>query len=199
MEGAGSVVVNLTHAGTVVDQWTWAPGAYSKNTTRLPATGDYNLTVWNPGPESTKYAFYFDQSCNCQMKVIPLPGGFVLFTYDFPASREAFAGFPTLPGWHVRGAVATLREGTQGRWPQDFDVLVEKEARDRGWINFTFQTPTTTRYYVFMEAPAAASLENPVTLTPLVEAPAAKAPVPAFPFLTSAILLAAFLVRLYRN
>ncbi|MGH9896276.1 MAG: hypothetical protein ACREA0_30640, partial [bacterium] len=105
VEGSGSVVVNLTHGGQLVDQWTWRPGAYAKNTTRLPATGDYNLTLWNPGPESTKFAFYFDQSCNCQVKVIPLPGGFVLFNYDLPAGRDAFVGFPTLPGWHVKGAV----------------------------------------------------------------------------------------------
>lgn len=198
VEGPGRVIVNLTHDGEVVDQWTWGAGTFSKNTTRLPATGTYNLTVWNSGAQPTKYAFYFDQSCNCQMKVIPLPGGFVLFNYDFPAGRTAFVGFPTLPGWHVEGAVATLRQGTEARWPQDFDILVQKEARDRGWINFTFKTPATTRYYVFMEAPAGASLENPVTLTPLVEAPAAKSPGLSIAFLGLGWLLAALAARIRR-
>lgn len=195
VEGSGRVVVNLTHANRTVTQWEWSGGAFSKNTTRLPGTGDYNLTLWNPSASKVRYAFYFDQSCNCQMKVIPLPGGFVLFNYDFPAGRDAFVGFPTLPGWHVKGAVATLKEGTEARWPQDFDILVENARRDRGWINFTFKTPTTARYYVFMEALAGATVENPVTLTPLVEADPPKAPAPSAFVMILAVGIMAFAWR----
>lgn len=194
-EGPGRVIVNLTHANRTVTQWQWGAGSFHKNTTRLPATGGYNLTLWNPSDARVRYAFYFDQSCNCQSKVIPLPGGFVLFNYDFPAGRDAFVGFPTLPGWHLQGAVATLREGTEAHWPQDFEILVEQEARDRGWINFTFKTPTTTRYYVFMEALAGASLENPVELTPLVEATAHRAPAPGSIFIIVAASIAALVQR----
>lgn len=169
VQGETPVQVNLTTNGTVVDQWVWTPGSFHKNTTRLPSTGDYQLTVWNPSNATTRYAFYFDQSCNCTAKAIPLPGGFVLFNYDLPADRRAFVGFPTLDGWHLKGAVATLRPDTQARWPHDFDILVEEETLGRGWINFTFDTPSTARYYVFMEALSGASLEDPVDLTPLVE------------------------------
>lgn len=190
LEGPGRAILNLSHANRTVTQWQWDSGSSHKNTTRLPATGGYNLTIWNPSAEKVRYAFYFDQSCNCLDKVIPLPGGFVIFNYDFPAGRDVFVGFPTLPGWHIRGAVATLREGPNARWPQDFDILVEREQRDRGWINFTFQTPATTRYYVFMEAVAGASLDDPVTLTPLVEAKARQASAPTIVFLLAAVVSA---------
>jgi hypothetical protein len=180
VEGPAPVVVNLTFGDVVVEQWVWVPGDYHKNTTRLKHSGEHHLTFWNPSSNaSTRYVLYYDQSCNCEAKSIPLPGGFVLFNYDLPAGRDVLVAFPSLPNWTLRGAVATL-DGAGTRWPDDFTLLTNATVSGRGWLNFTFTTPHETRYYVFVEAVDGASLEDPVFLRPLVEVAGPATPFPSF-------------------
>lgn len=176
VEGPAPVMATLTYEGVPTSRFLWVTGANS-NSTRLQFSGEHDLTLNNPSRnESTKYAFYFDQSCNCAGKLIPLPGGFVLFNYDLPAGRDVFIGFPLISGWHIRGAVATL-PGEDARWPSDFSNVTSGEARGPGWLNLTFRTSEAERYYVFVEALDGASLEDPLDLTPLVEVEGGSTPV----------------------
>jgi hypothetical protein len=160
--------VRLLAANVTQASWTWTAG-YHGNTTRLRYTGEYDLTVRNPTNRTTEYAFYYDQSCNCLGKLIPLPGGFVLFNYDLPKDRRAFVGFPLVAGGRAQASVATLTPGSPGVWPDDFHVLQNHEAAAPKWLNVTFKTQAADRYYVFVHALEGASLEKPMDLTPLVK------------------------------
>lgn len=199
VQGNASVVVNLTHEGTPVDQWVWTPGEYHKNTTRLQDTGNHELTLWNPSKvDKTRYAFYFDQSCNCVGKQIPLPGGFVIFNYDLPAHKKAYVGLPSIPGWKLHAAVATLDQAT-ANWPDDFQILTQGGVEGRGWLNLTWTTPRTARYFVFVEALEGASIEAPVDLTPLLETQGANAPAPGGVLLSFAVVVAAAAISIRRR
>ena len=198
VEGEGSLHANLTLDNATRHTWDWSGNQYSSNSTRVVEAGHYELRVHNPGPTSVRYAFYFDQSCNCAYKVIPINGGFVLFNYDLPAERGVRLGFPTIDGWHIRGHLAVL-EDERGRWPEDFTVLETKEQKNKGWLQFDFRTQASETHYVFVEA-----LEGvkqgpngpiPVELTPLLEVEEAKSPSVAFIVMLGIIASLALLVR----
>jgi hypothetical protein len=180
VQGTGLVLVNVSTDGETRHQWTWSGNRYSSNSTRLDRSGDYELRLFNPGGETVRYGFYFDQSCNCAAKLIPLNGGFVLFNYDLPADREVRLGFPTIEGWHLRGSLALLRNSS-GEWPQDFSILQTAEQQGKGWLQFEFETTAAETHYVFIEALSGVTTgpngqPRPVELTPLLEVAAAKTP-----------------------
>jgi hypothetical protein len=166
--GTGRLNVFLYHEGVSVANWTWLPG-YHANTTRLYFTGEYEIRVQNPGNQTARYALYYDQSCNCKGKLIPLPGGWNLFNYDLPAGRKVELGFPLMRNAEVRGSLATLESATDARWPQDFTVLKQAQTKGPEWLNFTFIPARAQRYYVYVEAVQGAQIDSPLYLTPLLE------------------------------
>jgi hypothetical protein len=173
IQGDGQVLANLTLASETRHTWTWSANTYSSNSTRVDAAGHYELRLKNPGTTSVRYAFYFDQSCNCAVKFIPINGGFVLFNYDLPADRDVRIGFPTIDGWHLKARLALLTD-ERGEWPRDFEVLETLEQKNKGWLRFDFHSEKAATYYVFVEAPEGVT-NGPdgrpvaVELTPLLE------------------------------
>lgn len=171
VEGPGRVVVNLTFEGEVADQFVWTGGAYHQNSTKIRASGMHDLELWNPTNETLRYAFYYDQSCNCAGKVIPLPGGFVLFNHVFEAGRTVtYDLFVYDEAFTLNAKLASHDPDLPtGHWPTDFEVLDERTVSGKDWINFTFVPETTGTYYVFFEALEGGSPDDPVRLTPLIE------------------------------
>lgn len=192
--GTDRVDVFLYHEGISVANWTWVPG-YHTNTTLLKFTGEYEIRVHNPGDRSVRYAFYYDQGCNCKGKLIPLPGGWNLFNYDLPAGRQADIGFPLVPNARVRGYLATLASEQDARWPQDFEILQQAEAQGPQWLNVSFQTTSAQRYYVFVEAVEGARIDAPLYLTPLVEVEGGDSPAHAPVWGLAACLVSALVLR----
>lgn len=192
LQGNGSVHANLTLDNETRQSWRWDANTYSSNSTRVTETGHYELRIHNPGTTSVRYAFYFDQSCNCAYKVVPINGGFVLFNYDLPADRGVRLGFPTIDGWHVKGTLALL-DDDRGRWPQDFRAVSILEQKNKGWLQFDFHTEEAATYYVFVEAIEGVTQgpngPQPVELTPLLEVEEKKSPAPGA--VAAALLLGA--------
>jgi hypothetical protein len=118
--------------GTEARTWTVEPGIVNKLTTLLPETGEYRVLLENPGNETSRYAFYFDQSCNCAGKPIPaeLNPGLVIFNVDARKGQRLQANFPEPEGVAIKVTAAVL-EGERGSWPEDFRTLgISTEPRD---------------------------------------------------------------------
>lgn len=198
IQGEGVLAANLTLDNVTRHTWHWVGNQYSSNSTRVVDAGHYELRVHNPGSTTIRYAFYFDQSCNCAYKVVPINGGFVLFNYDLPADRGVRLGFPTVDGWHVRGHLALL-EDDQGRWPQDFRILETIEQKNKGWLQFDFRTQSAQTHYVFVEAIEGVKQGPngplPVELTPLLEVEEATSPSVGISGALLALTLLAFFGR----
>ena len=172
--GNGSVEVRLVHDNETHERFVWQGGSFHKNSTKIQATGDHQLILRNPGNETVRYAFYYDQSCNCAGKVIPLHGGFVLFNHRFPAGREVSHRLYVYDeNITLKAALATYDDSQPtAHWPEDFALLDEQTVTGKDWIEFRFTPPATGTYYVFYEALAGAGQE-PVQLTPIIEVEAA--------------------------
>lgn len=197
IQGNGAVIVNLTTGNETLQQWTWTAGGFHSNSTRIERTGHYELRLRNTGAETVRYGFYYDQSCNCAYKVIPLPGGFVLFNYDLPAGRDVSVGFPTIEGWHVRAKLAKLTNDS-GEWPRDYDVLWTAEQKNKGWLYLNFTSGFQGTHYVFVEALEGVATNpdgspRPVELTPLLVVSEEKTPTPTI-LVVAAFALVALLI-----
>lgn len=167
VDGQGTVTATLEANGEPVDQFVWTPG-FHKNSTKIQQTGPHDLVLHNPSNDTAaRYAFYYDQSCNCAGKLIPLPGGFVLFNYELPADTDVTIRFPLIDGWGLEGAVARLDPDAQfARWPADYTLLMQSKAEDKGWLTFDFHTQERGTYYLFLQETKGASPSEPITLTP---------------------------------
>lgn len=207
-EGNHSLQVELEMNGTQVDRFTWMPGGFNTNTTKIQETGPHELAITNPGNSTVRFAFYYDQSCNCDGKQIPLPGGVVMFNYPFPADAPVKVAYPIALDWHVKGTLATHDDGlSTAHWPEDFEILEETEAQGpgagqtgRNWLNFTFQTDKEQVYYVHLKALHGAQ-DSPVVLSAEIdvdEAEAAPAP-PLALFLLFATLAVGALRHRFRK
>jgi MYXO-CTERM domain-containing protein len=176
VQGNASLDVAFRHEHEgVTATWRWDPWTFAANTTKVRHEGRHEVILTNNGDESVLYAFYYDQSCNCAGKVIPLPGGVVLFNNMFPAGHTVNIAYPLLAGWHLYGALATHDETKPtASWPEDFEILAETEARGParegapvGWLNFTFEPAETRMHYVYLKALAGADPDDPVLLSPV--------------------------------
>jgi hypothetical protein len=171
VEGDGHVIVELDHEGNVTDRFVWTGGGYHHNSTKVRHSGAHDLTLTNPTNATLRYAFYYDQSCNCDGKVIPVPRGFVLFNHDFEAGREVrHALYVYDEAITLRARLATHdKDLATGNWPADFRVLDEQTVDGQAWIEFRFTPPVTQTYYVFYEALRGGSPQDPIVLTPVIE------------------------------
>lgn len=156
---------------------TWQPG-YNTMYTKIAETGPHDLVLHNPGDETIRYGFYYDQSCNCVGKAIPLPEGVVLFNYPLPADTPfqisySIAFERPVPEWGVKASLATHdNSSTTASWPEDFDILEEKEIssdKRQHWLNFTFQTDAQGTYYVHLEALKGTDPGNPMLMSGIAE------------------------------
>lgn len=167
VDGQGTIIADLVHDNKTVESFVWTPG-FHKNSTRIQSTGEHHLVLRNPSNDtSVRYAFYYDQSCNCVGKVIPLSGGFVLFNNKFPGDTDISVDFPMIDGWRLHAAAAWLPDDApQAHWPNDYTILTETTAKDQGWLELDFHTDEPGTYYVFVQALDGASPDDPVHLTP---------------------------------
>lgn len=181
-----------------VTRWGWSSETFHLNTTRLPATAEYDLRIDNPNPEPMSYIFYFDQSCDCLAKPIVLPGGSVLFNYEFPKAQQASFAIPTIDGWTLRAQLAT-RLAAGSVWPEDFRVLDDERQAGQGWLRIPWNAKAGTTYYVMVQALQGVHFDlDPsqtriVDVTPLLEHK--NAPGTAVPILLLAVLAAVLLRR----
>ncbi len=77
----GDVGVRLTQLGQTVDQWEWGTGSHTETTT-IPDNGTLLLEFSNDGSRNATVAFYYDQTCRCLFKLVPLAQGPVWFNID---------------------------------------------------------------------------------------------------------------------
>lgn len=179
----------------VVKSWRLTDDVHHKVSTVLPFDdGPYELRFTNNATAKTQILFFFDQTCNCTAKPIPLDEGWVVFHYDFKADRRFLVAVPVLvENWTVQGQLAWLR-GEDGRWPDDFEIL-EDQTVSGGWLNFTGVPESDRRYYIFYHAvsgsPSFPSPDQYVFITPLLEVEGEKAPSLAFLGVVAAIGAAA--------
>lgn len=177
IQGNGSLDLSLTWGNETISSWNWSPGTFQTTTLRLTRSGPHNLTLWNPSSSQTvRYGFYFDMSCNCASKLIPLPGGFVLFDYDLPPDRDVTIKLPTPQGVRFNVSIAILK-GDNASWPNDFNVLTTTQSTSGQTARLEFpDRAAETTYYVFVRAPEGASLQKPADVIPSLDVKTADVP-----------------------
>jgi hypothetical protein len=158
----GTATLTLTApSGATEREWSVAPGAVAQLNTALKESGNYTLTVADRGAGPIDVAYYFDQSCNCVGKPIPveIPQGMVIFNIDPPKGKLVDALYPEPPAMRFK-VTAAMRTGERGVWPDDFKVLTSSEtpnvatdpkAPPARLHELTF-TSDGTRAYFFVEA-----------------------------------------------
>lgn len=164
---------------TAVASWTWQPGRFHTNSTLLPETSEYVLALRNTHESETlRYAFYFDQSCECSDKTIGLPGGWGLFNLKAPADRrinftmgvyhfDTQLGGPVEPhGVRVQATAAHLVD-ERARWPEDFANVTTAEATDSHLV-LEWETEEAGAQYVWVQILEGASPQRPVFLLPKI-------------------------------
>ncbi len=162
LEG-GALIAQLTIGANLAKEWTIPPGSTWIQTTILPETGVYDLTLENPGGSDVRFWVYFDQSCNCVAKFVPaeIPDGYVIFNIDTIGPSTVFAQLNDPPAMDVR-VTAALLTGGEGVWPTDFatlvvsDTPVQRTVRDiTVWLHeLRFDVPKATRVYFLVQGVA---------------------------------------------
>lgn len=149
--GTGPVDVELVLRGDPVRTWSWTAGPWYADTAILPETADYNLTFRNPSSEVVEVEFFFDQSCECLGKLIPAPGGVVIFQADLSAGERMRVTFETRDGLaDAQVDLARLRPGGE-TWPDDFDVI-RTIRTGLGQTVLDFTASSTARHYLITTA-----------------------------------------------
>ncbi len=205
VEGNHSLEATLEHDHEPVTSFTWDHDTPTTGYTKIQSTGPHELVIHNPGNETVDYQFYYDQSCNCESKLIPLSGGAVLFDYPIGAGTTVQLSYPVAHDWHLKATLATHDEDLPSAdWPQDFEILEEQEAQGPGegisgteWINFTVNPQAHQRYYVHIESLHGGTPDNPIMLSAIADLLAEQeAPAPAVGLL---VLLTLGLVTVVRR
>lgn len=172
VQAPGRLEVSLARDGAVSDRYVWEDGVTHFNTTRLVVDEYVDVRIHNPTNQTVRAGFYFDQSCNCAGKTIPLPMGTVLFNYKFPAKGQVHIEVPILEGWGVDAVIATLPPNGK-TWPTDFDVLVRSNKTTPGMLKFDFRTAEAGEYFLIITATQGVVFPpepgKEFELTPLVE------------------------------
>jgi hypothetical protein len=113
----------LDPAGQPAAQWRWEPtDAPRWEGIAIPRDGEYRLRVGSAGAQALRYSLYYDQSCYCAGKQLPLEGGVVIFQASAAAGSPVEAWLATEDGVETSVQVA-YRTGAAGRWPSDYRVL----------------------------------------------------------------------------
>lgn len=155
----------------------------------MPVTDVYSLVFRHGGGTSNAtLTFFYDQTCNCAGKPIPVevPNGLVVFNADVKKGATWMASFPKPPVHDLKVTLAT-RSDLRSRWPEDFAVLQTKQdavARDVARLyEVTWTAEQDGRHYFFVESTKQdLSKFNPrdpiagVMVTPFFEQQGAAAP-----------------------
>jgi hypothetical protein len=189
--------------GTPVADWVWTPGGFHVNTTRLPEESEYRLTLSNPSEsQDVRYAFYYDQSCECLDKTVGLSGGPAIFNTHLEAGRTADlrlqiahwdpeAGALVAPvGVRTDVIVATLSDD-RALWPDDFEVL-NRATTDGDELTISWTADESGVYYVWTTVLRGADPSTPVYLRPSIDLASGPEPAPSggLVFVLAALALA---------
>lgn len=188
--GSGPVEVALRQGhvaslGATVAAWTVQGSGTNHVTVSFPAMDVYTLVFRNPGPGNASVTWFYDQSCNCAGKPIPVevPEGLVVFNADVKKGSTWRATLPEPRALDISIALAK-RVNDQGRWPQDFQVVQRSEravTKDVGAgpvqvHELTWTADADARYYFFTQSTAVDTAKfdprdpaGSVMITPLFE------------------------------
>jgi hypothetical protein len=148
----------LDPAGQPAAQWRWEPtDAPRWDGIAIPRDGEYQLRVASAGAGALRYSLYYDQSCFCAGKKLPLEGGVVVFQASAAPGSPVEAFFMTDGDMETTIQVA-YRTGVAGHWPADYRILpVEPQLDARSdsssrqeSLSFTAESPDP--YYLIVQS-----------------------------------------------
>jgi len=147
----------LDPAGLPAGRWRWEPtDAPHWEGIAIPRDGQYRLRVASAGTAALRYTLYYDQSCFCAGKKLPLAGGVVVFQASAAPGAQVEAWLATESPMDMDVQVA-YRSAPAGRWPDDYrllpitpqlDTRTDSSFRQES-IAFTATTPDP--YYVIVQ------------------------------------------------
>jgi hypothetical protein len=148
----------LDPGGQPAAQWRWDATAQPRwDGLTLPSDGDYRLSVASAGEQALRYTFYYDQSCFCAGKKMPIEGGVVIFQGSAPAGTpvEAWLGMDSSVETSVQVAYLAA---PAGRWPADYqqlDVAPSVDTQDDGrftQVSLAFTAVSPEPYYIIVQS-----------------------------------------------
>jgi hypothetical protein len=111
-------------------EWHWdTTGAPRWDGIAIPRDGAYSLRVASRGGSGLRYTLYYDQSCFCAGKKLPLEGGVVIFQGSARAGAPVEAWLAMDKGLQTHVQVA-YRSTPAGRWPDDYRLLAVQPHLD---------------------------------------------------------------------
>ncbi|MBW3582922.1 MAG: hypothetical protein KY455_07475 [Euryarchaeota archaeon] len=159
--GTGPLRVELFEAqGSPAPALSWDVAAVEGMQTfsgALPSDGMYTLSIVNKGPDNATFSLYYDQSCNCAQKPVPVetPAGVVVFQVD-PTKGDSWNAAILEPDAYDLMIHLALRTDDRSVWPDDFQILETSETTvadpsGREAHVFDFTAKETERHYFFVE------------------------------------------------
>jgi hypothetical protein len=156
---AGAAELSLLDpAGKPAAQWRWeVTDAPRWDGIAIPRDGEYRLRVASAGATALHYTLYYDQSCFCAGKKLPLEGGVVIFQGSAAAGSPVEAWLATDRSMETSIQVA-YRSAPAGRWPNDYRLLTVAPHLDtqgdgsfrQESLAFTAESPDT--YYLIVQS-----------------------------------------------
>lgn len=106
----GPVEATVEQGHTQVAHWSWEPGDHTV-TTRSPATEFLTLELHNPGDQNATVKLYFDQTCECTLKGLPMESGPLWFDAPTTEGTEVHYNFSVVTSPLASGAPETPWDG----------------------------------------------------------------------------------------
>jgi hypothetical protein len=148
----------LDPAGQPAVQWRWEPTDVPRwDGIAIPRDGEYRLRVASAGVAALRYSLYYDQSCFCAGKKLPLEGGVVIFQGSAAPGAPVEAWLATEDDVETSVQVA-YRSAPAGRWPADYRILpVVPRPDTRGDGSFrqeslAFTAESSDPYYLIVQS-----------------------------------------------
>lgn len=158
--GSATPPIELVQNGTVAASWTVPPDGRTHHLWGAFAeTGEAEFRISNPGPGPVNLTFFYDMSCACIGKPIPVEvaHGMVVFNVNVQAGQTWRATFPE-PNVHRLNVWLATRTDDRSHFPEDFEVLqVSRDPIEQDGERFhVFQwtAEQTGRYYFVMRSVA---------------------------------------------
>ncbi len=136
----------------------WGVGPHLE-TALLPVDDKIQLRLTNVGDGNATMQFYYDQTCECQYKRVPLPNGPVWFNIDAEAGQRV--------SWQFTLQPAQLGVKTNASIPSEVEVRATHMVVDPDDILLAYLTKESTREVLSIDDPmcrAAARWNGCVTL-----------------------------------